>query len=245
MLNAIIRFSLRYRPLIVVCSLVCLVYGGYMTTRLPLDVLPNLDRPRVVVMTECPGLATLEVETLVSYPLEAAVLGATGVRDVRSESAAGLSIVTIEFDWDADIHRARQVVQERLSAVQQDLPAGIRPQMAPISSILGQIMVVGIYSQPGPRGGVLAPLGATGKWAELVYRPEEGVVSVFLWQGGTRESVKEWEPFLLDAREAELTAEEPEGQLPDAKPARTANGASRLSLVLPRAAGTSNEFTAR
>ena len=71
MLNAIIRFSLRYRPLVVVCSLVCLVYGGYLTTKLPIDVLPNLDRPRVVVMTECPGLATVEVETLVSFPLEA------------------------------------------------------------------------------------------------------------------------------------------------------------------------------
>src|SRR5436190_8407722 len=159
-------------------------------------------------MTECPGLATVEVETLVSFPLEAAVLGATGVRDVRSQSVAGLSIVTIEFDWDADIHRARQVVQERLAAVQQDLPAGIQPQMAPISSILGQIMVVGVYSQPGPRGGVLAPLGATGNWAELVYLPEEGVVSVFLWQGGTRESIKEWEPLHFDAQEAQLTTEE-------------------------------------
>src|SRR5438270_12164792 len=135
MLNAIIRFSLRYRPLIVVCSLVCLVYGGYLTTRLPIDFLPNLDRQRVVVMTECPGLATVEVETLVSFPLEAAVLGATGVRDVRSQSVAGLSIVNIEFDWDADIHRSRQVVQERLSAVQLDLPAVISPQMARISSI--------------------------------------------------------------------------------------------------------------
>src|SRR5437773_7349814 len=213
MLNAIIRFSLRYRPLVVVCSLVCLVYGSYLTARLPIDVLPNLDRPRVVVMTECPGLATLEVETLVSFPLEAAVLGATGVRDVRSQSVAGLSIVNIEFDWDADIQRARQVVQERLAAVQQDLPAGVKPQMAPISSILGQIMVVGVYSQPGPRGGVLAPLGETGNWAELVYRPEEGVVSVFLWRGGAGESVKEWEPFLLDTQEAELTTEEPEGRL--------------------------------
>src|SRR5438067_12784356 len=188
MLNAIIRFSLRYRPLIVVCSLVCLVYGGYMTTRLPLDVLPNLDRPRVVVMTECPGLATLELETLVSFPVEAAVLGATGVRDVRSQSVAGLSIVTVEFDWDADIHRARQVVQERLSAVQQDLPEGVKPQMAPISSILGQIMVVGLSNQPGPRGGVLAPIGTSGNWAELVHDPKAGEVHLFLWRGGTRDA---------------------------------------------------------
>src|SRR2546421_428829 len=121
MLNAIIRFSLRYRPLIGVGRLGRLGYGADHT-------------------------------------------GETAL--VRH----------------ADIHGARKGVQERLAAVQQDLPAGIQPQMAPISSILGQIMVVGVYSQPGPRGGVLAPLGETGHWAELVYHPEEGVVSVFLWQ---------------------------------------------------------------
>src|SRR3954447_23090442 len=236
MLNAVIRFSLRYRQLIVVCSLVCLVYGGYMTTTLPLDVLPNLDRPRVVVMTECPGLATVEVETLVSFPLEAAVLGATGVRDVRSQSVAGLSIVNIEFDWDADIHRARQVVQERLGAVQQDLPAGVRPQMAPISSILGQIMVVSVSSQPGPRGGMLAAIGATGNWAELVYRPEEGVVSVFLWQGGARDSVKEWKPFLANAEQVELTTEGTEARLPGADPFGKGDGDRGVSLLLRKVA---------
>ncbi len=145
MLNAIIRFSLRYRVLIVFLSLAALVYGGYVTTQLPIDVFPDLDRPRVVVMTECPGLAPEEVATLVTYPLETSLLGATGVQDVRSDSAIGLSVIYVEFGWGTDIRLARQVVQERLATVQETLPPGIRPQMAPLSSIMGQIMQVGIY----------------------------------------------------------------------------------------------------
>src|SRR4051794_8474002 len=115
MLNGIIRFALRYRALIVFLSLAALLYGSYVAATLPISVLPDLDRPRVVVMTEAPPLAAEEVETLVTYPLESALLGATGVQAVRSQSGMGLSVLYVEFDWGTPIYNARQVVQERLT----------------------------------------------------------------------------------------------------------------------------------
>src|SRR4051794_40885982 len=138
MLNAIIRFALHNRPLIVFISLALLVYGGYCATKLPIDVFPDLDRPRVVILTECLGYAPEEVETLVTAPLEAGLLGATGVQAVRSESGPGLSVINIEFDWGTNIYVARQVVQERLTSVQNALPEGLKPALGPISSIMGQ-----------------------------------------------------------------------------------------------------------
>ncbi|MER3416108.1 MAG: CusA/CzcA family heavy metal efflux RND transporter [Gemmataceae bacterium] len=146
MLNALIRFALTYRLLIVFACLATLVYGGYVATQLPIDVLPDLDRPRVVILTECPGMAPEDVESRVTFRLETALLGATGVRDVRSHSVFGLSMVYVEFDWNEPIHRARQIVQERLAAVQGELPAGIRPYLAPIGSIMGQVLLIGLYA---------------------------------------------------------------------------------------------------
>jgi CzcA family heavy metal efflux pump len=240
-LNAIIRFALRYRPLIVVLSLGCLVYGSYQATTLPIDVFPDMDRPRVVVITESPGLATEEVEKLVTFPIESAVLGASGVMEVRSSSVAGLSVVNINFAWNAEIHRARQVVQERLASVQQDLPPGVRPQMAPIASLLGQIMLVGVYSQPGPKGGVLSPAGKTGVWAELLHDPEVGTVSLFLWQSKDSKEVSSWTPFEPSARDVEVTWEIGRAA-PAVAPAPGANGSEGIRLVLSRVAGSPNEF---
>jgi len=145
-LNAVIRLALRYRPLVVVLSLAVLVSGGYVAAHLPIDVFPDLDRPRVVVITEAAGLAPEEVETLVTFPLEAALLGTSGVQDVRSQSGLGLSAINVEFDWGTDVRVARQTVQERLTTAQGTLPAGVAPQMAPISSIMGQIVMVAITS---------------------------------------------------------------------------------------------------
>src|SRR5215207_3950340 len=128
MLNAIIRFALRYRMLVVITSLALMIYGSYLATTLPIDVFPDLDRPRVVIITECPGLASEEVETLVTQPIEVSLLGANGVQAVRSQSTAGLTVIYVEFDWDTEIRAARQTVQERLSTVAPTLPEGINPQ---------------------------------------------------------------------------------------------------------------------
>ena len=116
MLNAIISAaSLRYRMVVVAVSLAVLGYGTYVSTTLPIDVFPDLDRPRVVILTECFGLATEEVETLVTQPIEVSLLGANGVQAVRSQSAPSLSVIYVEFDWTTEVRAARQTVQERLS----------------------------------------------------------------------------------------------------------------------------------
>ena len=149
MLNSIIRNALRYRMLVVVISLAMLGYGTYLATTMPIDVFPDLDRPRVIILTECPGLATEEVETLVTQPIETALLGASGVQAVRSQTTAGLNVIYIEFEWTTEIRAARQTVQERLATLAGVLPEGIRPQMTPPASIMGQIMIAGMYRQIG------------------------------------------------------------------------------------------------
>jgi CzcA family heavy metal efflux pump len=193
MLNALIKFSLRNRPLIVVLCLVAIGYGAFQATRMPIDVFPDLDRPRVVVLTECPGLAPEEVETLVTFPLESSLLGATGVQDVRSQSGFGLSVVTVEFGWNIDIRTARQTVQERLTTVNGELPEGVRPQMAPIGSFMGQIMIAGLRRQSGPNGGDLAPVPGTPFYAERESaggdRPK-----LVVWKPTDRTKPTTWEP---------------------------------------------------
>ncbi len=147
MLNNIIQYSLQNRLLVIFMAVILLFGGSYTATQMEIDVFPDLTAPSVVVLTEAHGMATEEVERLVTFPIETSVNGATNVRRVRSSSATGISIVWVDFEWDTDIFKARQIVSEKLSTISERLPENAgKPTLAPQSSIIGEIMVITVSS---------------------------------------------------------------------------------------------------
>ena len=153
MIDGLIRWSLRHRPIVVALAAAFLIWGGWTATRIPLDVLPDLTAPTVTILAEAPGMDPLEIESLVTFPIESALNGAAGVRRVRSATAVGVAVVWVEFDWGQDINRARQTVTEKLTLVSGSLPPNVEPPfLAPVSSIMGEVAV--------HRPGVGPPLAA-------------------------------------------------------------------------------------
>lgn len=146
MLNALIKFALHQRLLIIAVALGLVGMGTWQILQMPIDVFPDLNRPRVVIMTEAPGMAPEEVETLITFPIETTINGANGVEAVRSSSGVGISVIYVEFAYGTDVYTDRQIVAERMQLVQDRLPPGIQPQLAPISSIMGQILMLGMWT---------------------------------------------------------------------------------------------------
>src|SRR4029434_1172822 len=183
MLNKVIQWSLNNRLLVMVAAAALLVYGAVVAMRSPVDVFPDLTAPPVTILTESHGLAPEEVESLVTLPIEAAMNGTAGVFRVRSNSAVGISIVFVEFEFGTDIYRARQLVTEKLAQVR--LPAGIRaPVLGPISSTMGEIMLISMTSQTTPA----MDLRSLADW---VVRPRllgvAGVAHVMIIGGDTKQ----------------------------------------------------------
>lgn len=202
-MNALIKFALHHRLLIVCLCLVTLVTGSITMAKLPIDIFPSLTRPRVTVMTECPGLSPEEVESLVTLPLEVAFNGATGVEAVRSSSGIGLSVIYVEFGWNTNIYVARQVVNERIAVVRDRLPETVKPELAPISSIMGQIVMVGMYSRDGS-----TPPMEVRTLADWAVRPRlltiPGVAQVITMGGGRKQYQVKVEAAKLQAFDVTL-----------------------------------------
>lgn len=216
MLNAIIRFALHNRVLVLAAAVLLAAYGLFTAARLPTDVLPDLNRPTVTLLTEAPGLAPEEVETQVTFHLETALNGAVGVERVRSTSGLGLSVVYVEFAWGTDLRYDRQVVQERLNQVAEKLPPGVIPIMGPVTSIMGEIMLLGLRSES------LSPMEVR-SLADWVIRPRllsvAGIAQVTVMGGQVKqfqvlanpEKLRRFELTLADLEEALERANENSG----------------------------------
>lgn len=198
MFNWIVRHSLNNRPFVLAFAALLLIYGAMTAWRTPVDVFPDLNKPVVTVMTEAGGMAPEEVEQLVSFPIETALNGMPGVTRVRSTSGVGLSVVYAEFDWGTDIYRNRQLVSERLVQLREQLPQGVTPGMGPVSSIMGEVMLIALpLSKAKGTAPSATPMQAR-EYADFVLRPRllaiPGVAQVIPIGGEVRQLRVEPDP---------------------------------------------------
>ena len=198
MFDFIIRTSLKQRLIVLGVSLLLVIYGALTLSKMPVDVFPDLNKPTVTLMTEAGGMAPEEVEQLVTFPIESGMNGMPGVTRVRSVSGIGLSIVYVEFEWGSDIYRNRQQIAERLNLVREQLPPGIVPQLGPISSIMGEILLLAIPADPDK----VSPMQVR-EFADWVVRPRlltiPGVAQIIPIGGEVRQYRVELKPGQLQA----------------------------------------------
>jgi CzcA family heavy metal efflux pump len=166
MFRILVTSSLRNRLFVLTAAIILIAYGSFILPRIPIDVFPDINRPTVTIMTEAEGLAPQEVEQLVTFPTETAMTGMPGVVRVRSVSGIGLSVVYIEFDWGVDVYRARQLVSERMALIREQLPRTAAQQMGPVTSIMGEIMLIALTSD-----GRVSPMDVREE-ADFVLRPQ-------------------------------------------------------------------------
>ena len=171
MFNWIVRTSLSNRLFVLAFAVLLLVYGGLMAARAPVDVFPDLNKPVITVLTEAGGMAPEEVEQLITFPIETALNGMPGVSRIRSTSGIGLSVLYAEFEWGTDVYRNRQLVAERLALLREQLPNGITPIMGPVSSIMGEIMLIALPLNPTSNQVVAATPMQARDYADFVLRP--------------------------------------------------------------------------
>ena len=191
MLNKLIRWSLANRAIILAVSLLIMVMGIRTATQLPVEVLPDLTKPTVVILVEAPGLSPEEVETQVTVPVESALMGVAGLTRLRSNSDVSLALIYAEFDWDTDIYKARVLVQERLQSAREQLPDGVEPFMTPVASLMGEILLVGVRSTiPEGENGYLAPseVRSIADWTiKRRLQSVSGIAEILNMGGGVRQ----------------------------------------------------------
>jgi len=203
MLNKLIVWSLAHRRIVLTASLVVMASGVFTMLSLPVEVLPDLTKPTVIILTEAPGLAPEEVETRVTQPLETALLGVAGLTRLRSNSDVSLSLVYAEFDWNSDIQRNRLLVQERLQIAREQLPEGVQPFMTPVASLMGEILLVGVRStiREGEPG-YLAPSEVRSLADWVIKRRLQsipGIAEVLNMGGGIRQIEVQPDPYRMQA----------------------------------------------